>query len=590
MRRGQPNRYRLSGLERLEPRAVMAVVVPTFTVTKDWGSGFQGQLQLANRDTVNVADWTLTFDYGARITSIWDAKVISHVGTRYTVGNAGWNSTLAAGGSVSFGFVAAPGTSPTAPVNYLINGQSITTPAPTPTPNPSPSPSPTPTPTPTPSPSPTPTPSSGASAAFRVTSDWGSGFNGDVTLTNKGTTAVTGWRASFDFSGQISSLWNGSIESHVGTKYVVKGATWNTDLPAGATTSFGFTASPGGAVAVLRNLVVTGTTLAPPAPLPAPAATAWGDHAFAPYADVTLVPMVDLAATAAKAGTKHFTLAFITADPGGQPAWGGYQTYRVGAGGEFETQLTANLGRLRTAGGDAAVSFGGAAGRELAQVITSTTALTAAYRKVVDAYLLRRIDFDIEGAASADKASIDRRWQAVAQLQKDLAAAGKSIELWATLPVLPTGLTSDGLYVVQSAVRYGVNLSGVNVMAMDYGDSAAPSPAGRMGAYAIQAATATFNQLKGVYGTARTDQQLWRMVGVTPMIGVNDVTTEVFTTQDAQQLLDFARSKQIGLLAMWSINRDQQSPRGATGQADAVSSGILQSPLAFSSLLAGFEK
>jgi hypothetical protein len=80
------------------------------------------------------------------------------------------------------------------------------------------------------------------------------------------------------------------------------------------------------------------------------------------------------------------------------------------------------------------------------------------------------------------------------------------------------------------------------------------------------------------------------MVGVTPMIGVNDVTTEVFTTQDAQQLLDFARSKQIGLLAMWSINRDQQSPRGATGQADAVSSGILQSPLAFSSLLAGFEK
>jgi len=425
---------------------------------------------------------------------------------------------------------------------------------------------------------------------FRVTSDWGSRFNGDVTLTNKGATAVTGWRTSFDFAGQISSLWNGTIESHVGTKYVVKGATWNADLPAGGTTSFGFTASPGGAAAVLSNLSVSGTPVAPPAPLPAPSATAWGDHAFAPYADVTLVPMVDLAALAAKAATKHFTLAFITADPGGQPAWGGYQSYRVGAGGDFETQLTANLGRLRTAGGDAAVSFGGAAGSELAQVITSTSTLTAAYRKVVDAYLLKRIDFDIEGAAVADKASVDRRWQAVAQLQKDLAGAGKSVEVWATLPVLPTGLTADGVYVVQSAVKYGVNLAGVNVMAMDYGDSAAPAPAGRMADYAIQAAAATFAQLKGVYGTARTDAQLWKMVGVTPMIGVNDVTTEVFTTQDAQKLLDFAKSKQIGMLAFWSINRDQQNPRGATGQADAISSGILQSPLAFSTLLSGFEK
>ena len=160
--------------------------------------------------------------------------------------------------------------------------------------------------------------------------------------------------------------------------------------------------------------------------------------------------------------------------------------------------------------------------------ITNVNALQAAYQSVIDAYGLTRIDFDIEGAAVADRASIDRRSEALAALQQNAAAAGKPLQVWFTLPVLPTGLTSDGLYVLQSALAHGVTITGVNVMAMDYGDSAAPSPGGRMGDYAIEAATSTFGQVKALYGGAKTDAQLWAMIGVTPMIGLNDVTTEVF--------------------------------------------------------------
>ena len=87
--------------------------------------------------------------------------------------------------------------------------------------------------------------------------------------------------------------------------------------------------------------------------------------------------------------------------------------------------------------------------------------------------------------------------------------------------------------MLQSALHYGVNISGVNVMAMDYGDNAAPSPGGKMGDYAIEAATSTFNQLKGLYGSSKTDAQVWSMIGVTPMIGLNDVTTEVFDQTEA---------------------------------------------------------
>src|SRR5439155_12953991 len=115
---------------------------------------------------------------------------------------------------------------------------------------------------------------------------------------------------------------------------------------------------------------------------------------------------------------------------------------------------------------------------------TDPSALQAAYQKVIDAYHLTQLDFDIEGGAVADHASIDRRSQALAALQHDAAAAGRSLQVWLTLPVLPTGLTADGLYVVQSALRYGVNLAGVNGMAMDYGDGATPNPQGHMGDYA----------------------------------------------------------------------------------------------------------
>ena len=62
-------------------------------------------------------------------------------------------------------------------------------------------------------------------------------------------------------------------------------------------------------------------------------------------------------------------------------------------------------------GGDVIVSFGGAANHELAEVITSATALQAAYQSMIDAYGLTHIDFDIEGAAVADRAvSIAATW------------------------------------------------------------------------------------------------------------------------------------------------------------------------------------
>ena len=104
----------------------------------------------------------------------------------------------------------------------------------------------------------------------------------------------------------------------------------------------------------------------------------WPAHVFAPYVDMTLTPMANLAAIAQNQGVKYFNLAFIVADSSGLPSWGGYLPYEVN-GGAFDQSMRTDINALRGVGGDVAVSFGGANGQELAQAITSVPALENAY-------------------------------------------------------------------------------------------------------------------------------------------------------------------------------------------------------------------
>ena len=69
---------------------------------------------------------------------------------------------------------------------------------------------------------------------------------------------------------------------------------------------------------------------------------------------------------------------------------------------------------------------------------------------------------------------------------------------------------------------------------------------------------------------------------MTPLVGINDDASEVFTLANAQQLTTFAQQNGLGGLSMWELPRDTQ---GTLGSVDAVDgSGIAQSPFAFSQI------
>ncbi|WP_380279267.1 cellulose binding domain-containing protein [Kitasatospora purpeofusca] len=328
----------------------------------------------------------------------------------------------------------------------------------------------------------------------------------------------------------------------------------------------------------------TATTTAAPT-TPAPTATATGTPApaggagFSPFVDTSLYPPYDLVATAKATGVKHFNLGFVVSGGGCTPKWGGVSDLAADA-------VAAQIGALRAIGGDVRASFGGANGSELALACSSVADLAAVYQKTVDAYGLTKVDFDVEGGAIANTAANTRRAQAVAQLQKNAAAKGKTLEVSFTLPVLPSGLTQEGVNLIADAKNNGVAIDAVNIMAMDFGDGVAPNPQGQMGKYAIAAATATQAQVKSVLGL--DDAAAWHKVAVTPMIGVNDVASEVFTVADAKQLADFAKSKHLAWLAMWSGTRDKACEGGAKAYADASCSSIVQQPLDFTRTLGAY--
>jgi hypothetical protein len=294
--------------------------------------------------------------------------------------------------------------------------------------------------------------------------------------------------------------------------------------------------------------------------------------AFAPYVDMSLYPAFAMGAAVRSGGVRAATLAFIVSGAPCEASWGTYY-------GLDDPYVTAPLAALRAAGGQAIVSFGGAANQELAQTCPSVDALVAQYQSVIDRYRVRDLDFDVEGAAQADTASLTRRAQAITRLQAAGRAAGKPVRVSFTLPVMPTGLTADGLNVLRSAIAGGVDIGVVNLMAMDYFDPAL-SPAGRMGDYAIQAARSTHRQLARLY-PRRSGAARWRMVGITPMLGINDNPAEIFTTADATKLVAFAQAKRLGRLSMWSANRDAPCP-APSAVTQNTCSGVADPAWAFS--------
>lgn len=414
----------------------------------------------------------------------------------------------------------------------------------------------------------------------------------EITVANKASWVIEDWRLSFELAPQITRIWNASIVAHTGTQYVIGSAGDDGELAPGQSVTIGFVAT-GAAAAAPANGRLNAAPIRfdelspapPPKPVYAVPAPAWPRAAFAPYVDATAWPPLNLTATAEELEVRRFRLGFVVAYSASQPSpsWGG-------AHSATSSYRLREINALRQRGGDVAIAFGGAVGMELAAATPSAAELAAKYKSVVDAYDARVLDFDLEGAALADRGTIQRRADALLTLQRSMATQRHPLEIWFTLPLLPAGLSAQGLQVIRAALDRGLAIRGVNGMAMDFGDAAAPRPAARMGTYAIAAANNLHRQLLALYaasGTPKEPSEVWQMIGITPMIGRNDIVAEVFQQSDADRLLDFASKNRIGTLSFWSLNRDRACERPQS-LPSPICSGIPQRDYEFTRILRPF--
>ncbi|MFR9721933.1 cellulase family glycosylhydrolase [Streptomyces sp. MS19] len=90
------------------------------------------------------------------------------------------------------------------------------------------------------------TPGASCGVGYRVTGDWGAGFQGEIVIHNTGTAALTGWTLGFTFpDGQVvTNAWGGTVAQSGGAVSVTP-ASYTATIPAGGSVTVGFTASRG---------------------------------------------------------------------------------------------------------------------------------------------------------------------------------------------------------------------------------------------------------------------------------------------------------------------------------------------------------
>jgi chitinase len=268
-----------------------------------------------------------------------------------------------------------------------------------------------------------------------------------------------------------------------------------------------------------------------------------------------------------KYGVKAVSLAFaLGGNQGCVPMWGGQTPIT-------EPNIINEIQAFRAAGGDVIVSTGGALNPYLETSCGSSGALAEAYKKILSVTGSTHLDIDIEATVPVDLMN-----QALAAVQK----ANSAVTVSYTLMVQGDdyGVTNDlGFKVLQSAAKNGVDVDIVNPMTMEFGTRLAS-----WGDAVIAAAEATHKQMKQVW-PQKSDQELYSMLGVTPMLGHN-FNGKIFEPAHAKQLVAWAKQKQIGHLAFWSLNRDRGCPGGGVSPS---CSGIAQEDHEFTKIFVTFD-
>ena len=264
-------------------------------------------------------------------------------------------------------------------------------------------------------------------------------------------------------------------------------------------------------------------------------------------------------------GVRAYTLAFILAKGGCNPAWDG-------SGSLTGSAIVNRVNAIRNAGGDVVVSFGGAAGTKLGNSCGSAAALAGAYQKVINAYKLRAIDIDLEAGEVSQGAK-------VIQALKIVKQKNPSVRTIMTVGVGTGGLEGGEAKLPGLDAAAGSPVDVWTIMPFDFGGQSGAN----MGTLTVSITKKVHAQLKAAHKNL-TDAQVWAKQGISSMNGKTDAN-ETVTVKNFQTMLTFIQQNHMARFTFWTINRD----RGNCGGSSDTCSGISQNPLDFTKVVGQFK-
>ncbi|GDY30050.1 chitinase [Gandjariella thermophila] len=265
-------------------------------------------------------------------------------------------------------------------------------------------------------------------------------------------------------------------------------------------------------------------------------------------------------------GIRAFTMAFVLSDGGCNPKWDGNRPITGGAD-------QATIDKIRAAGGDVIVSFGGWSGNKLGEHCGNPNALAGAYLKVIDGLKLRAIDIDIENTEFTNPTVQDRVLGALRIVKQKNPA----VRVVVTFGTTTTGPDGDGQRLIRRGAQLGAKVDVWSVMPFDF------SGGGDMARYTETAVDGLHAQVKSAFGVS--DDQAYRMIGLSSMNGRTDNAGETVTLANFRTILGYAQQHHLARFSFWSVNRDRPCGGGAGGDA---CSGTSQQPWDFTKVVARF--
>ena len=202
-----------------------------FDVTDAWDGAFNADVKIANTGDAEICDWALTFEFAHEIQNLWNATVVEHTGNTYVIKNADWNANIKPGEGVAFGMTVLCDGEIEFPENFsfVMEEESVT--------------------------------AQSYSAEFTQYSDWGTGCNGAIILSNLTDEPIENWQLEFDYDREIVDIANAVIVSHEQGHYVIKNAEYNADIAANSSVHISIVAGEGAAEERPENFTMQQTVV-----------------------------------------------------------------------------------------------------------------------------------------------------------------------------------------------------------------------------------------------------------------------------------------------------------------------------------------